>query len=289
MGAARPQVLRRTDCRSGDVRRSFMMTGAAGGLGRAMVAGLIQHGYRGIAVDRDIDALRSLASEVDQPDRLVTIAANLASQEGIDRVLSDSIGTFGQVDILVNNAALGPNLIKPNYLASPAVVDEVSPQLIRQFFEVNAIAPMLLAIGLIPSMRRKGWGRIVNVTTSLPSMLRRGFVPYGGSKAALEAHSAIMAQDLEGTGITVNVLIPGGAADTAMVPAETGLKRAALIQPRQMVSPLLWLIEGEANGRRVIAGKWDGQAGKAEDHPAVRPVAWSLGDDVTIMPENEDA
>jgi NAD(P)-dependent dehydrogenase (short-subunit alcohol dehydrogenase family) len=62
-----------------------------------------------------------------------------------------------------------------------------------------------------------GSGRIVNITMSLNSMIRRGFAPYGGAKASLEAHSAIMAADLEGAGVTVNALVPGGPAALAAV------------------------------------------------------------------------
>ena len=285
MGKSYTRTSLGTEYNNRDCNRVFLITGAAGGLGRAMVIGLNYHEFRGIAADRDCDALASLANEVHQPNRLATVVADLANQGEISRLLANSREVFGHVDILINNAALGPNLISPNYLTNPVDVDEVSPESIRQFFEVNAIAPMLLAVGLIPEMRKNGWGRIINVTTSLPSMLRRGFVPYGGSKASLEAHSAIMAQDLESTGITVNVLIPGGAADTAMVPTQSGLDRAALIQPKEMVPPLLWLIGDAApNGKRVIAGRWDNEAGKTPDHPAIRPVAWSIGGDATIMP-----
>ena len=71
------------------------------------------------------------------------------------------------------------------------------------------------------------WGRIVNVTTSLGTMIRSGSPSYGPSKAALEAMSAVMAKDLDGTGVTVNVLVPGGVTNTGMVPHEIGLRPRA--------------------------------------------------------------
>jgi NAD(P)-dependent dehydrogenase (short-subunit alcohol dehydrogenase family) len=162
-------------------------------------------------------------------------------------------------------------------------VDHVFAAAIQQLFEVNAVAPMSLAFGLIPEMRRKIWGRIINVATSLLSMLRRGFVPHCGSKAALEAHSAIMTQDLQGAGVTVNAPIPQ-EADAAMIRTETGLERAELIQLEQLVPSLLWPIGDAApNAKMVIAGKWNDEAGLGADHPATRQVTWSLGDDVAIM------
>src|SRR6201984_2775305 len=104
-------------------------------------------------------------------------------------------------------------------------------------------------------MMREGWGRIVNVTTSLGTMLNAGSPTYGPSKAALEALSAIMAKDLDGTGVTVNVLVPGGVTNTPMISDEAGFDRAKLIQPDVMVSPLLWLVSnaaGKVTGRRFL-------------------------------------
>jgi NAD(P)-dependent dehydrogenase (short-subunit alcohol dehydrogenase family) len=87
-----------------------------------------------------------------------------------------------------------------------------------------------------------------------------------------------MAQDLESTGVTVNVLVPGGPVNTGMVPADCGFLPEALIQPEQMCAPLRWLCTHEADGvtnLRIVAKKWD------EDQPqasrlasASAPIAW---------------
>jgi short chain dehydrogenase len=108
-------------------------------------------------------------------------------------------------------------------------------------------------------MMRQGWGRIVNVTTSLGTMLNAGSPTYGPSKAALEAPSAIMAKDLDGTGVTVNVLVPGGITNTPMV-SESGFDRAKMIQPEVMAPPLVWLVSdaaGKVTGRRFLGVHWD--------------------------------
>src|SRR3546814_14944473 len=105
-------------------------------------------------------------------------------------------------------------------------------------------------------MMRRKWGRIINVTTSLDNMMRPGMVGYGGSKAALEAHSAIMAGDLSGTGVTANALVPGGPANTAAVPLQAGLARAHLIQPEGMVPPRVGLCSqatGMVTGQPFLA------------------------------------
>jgi len=134
-------------------------------------------------------------------------------------------------------------------------------------------------------MMRQKWGRIVNITTSLGTMIREGSPTYGPSKAALEAFSAIMAKDLAGTGVTVNVLVPGGVTNTGMVPLEAGYDRAEMIQPAVMAPPLNWLVSDAAagvTGRRILAVHWDSSLPPEEAAAkAGAPVAWT---DIATMP-----
>ena len=116
---------------------------------------------------------------------------------------------FGRIDILVNNAGIGPGAIRPDSWQRPLKFWEITPDQWRRFVAVHTTAPLALTNAVVPEMMREGWGRIVNVTTSLGTMLNAGSPTYGPSKAALEALSAIMAKDLDGTGVTVNVLVPG--------------------------------------------------------------------------------
>ncbi|MGE3809769.1 MAG: SDR family oxidoreductase [Gemmataceae bacterium] len=122
-------------------------------------------------------------------------------------------------------------------------------------------------------------GRIVSVTTSLDSMLNAGTGPYGPSKAALEAYTAVLGNELAGSGTTVNVLIPGGVVDTAMIPPLKGVERGALLPPNVMVQPLLWLLSREADGlncQRLRASHWDASRPPHEAlAAAAAPIAWS--------------
>jgi NAD(P)-dependent dehydrogenase (short-subunit alcohol dehydrogenase family) len=134
-------------------------------------------------------------------------------------------------------------------------------------------------------MMRRKWGRIVNITTSLGTMIRDGSPTYGPSKAALEAFSAIMAKDLAGSGVTVNVLVPGGVTNTPMVPLEAGFDRAEMIQPTVMAPPLNWLVSdmaGQVTGRRFLAVHWDPSLPPEEAAAkAGAPVAWT---EIATMP-----
>ena len=123
---------------------------------------------------------------------------------------------------------------------------------------------------------QRGWGRIVNHVTSFPTMSRGGFTPYGPSKAALEAATVAWAAELEGTGVTVNAILPGSGADTRRVPVRPDQDRSALVPPGAMVGPILWLMSPAADGvtgKRIVGKEWSPDASEAENlaravHPA---------------------
>jgi hypothetical protein len=102
-----------------------------------------------------------------------------------------------------------------------------------------------------------GGGRIVNISMNHSTMNRRGFVPYGPARAGAEALSRIMAADLRGTGITVNILLPGGATQTGMLPAaQDRPAQLAVIDPAVMGPPIVWLASPQArdvHDERIIA------------------------------------
>jgi NAD(P)-dependent dehydrogenase (short-subunit alcohol dehydrogenase family) len=130
----------------------------------------------------------------------------------------------------------------------------------------------------VPHLKAQRWGRIVYVTTSFFTMLRGGFHPYGPSKAALEAMAAGHAQELAGTGITVNVVVPGGPADTPMVPRESGFERTQLIAPEVMAPPILWLCSDSgsaSSGNRYVAAHWNAKLPPMEAAAQCRAaIAW---------------
>jgi 3-oxoacyl-[acyl-carrier protein] reductase len=156
----------------------------------------------------------------------------------------------------------------------------------ERFYRTNALAPMRLAALLAPDMIERGWGRIVNVTTNLGTMLLYG--GYGGSKAALEAETACMASDLAGTGVTANTLLPGGPTASRMT-AAFPTPPEDMLQPDIVVGPILYLAAPASNGvtgRRFIAGLWD-PALRPEQAAAVAgaPIAWKGIVSLPIQPK----
>jgi len=269
-------------------QRTAIVTGAAGGIGRELVLGLLDRGLRVAAVDRTAQGLAELAQAAQERQHganLLTIEADLARDEAVDEIVAKARSRFGVIDILVNNAGVGQATIRSDNWQRPIKFWEITPEQWKLFVAVHNNAPMALSRALVHDMMRQKWGRIVNITTSLGTMIRGGSPTYGPSKAALEAFSAIMAKDLAGTGVTVNVLVPGGVTNTAMVPFEAGFDRAEMIQPAVMAPPLNWLVSdaaGGVTGRRFLATHWDASLPPEEAAAkAGAPVAWS---DIATMP-----
>ncbi len=212
-----------------EIQRVAIVTGAAGGIGRAMVRGLLAARIRVAGADRDrgpLEALATMAREQGKADELLTIQTDLTSDTAADELTQATRARFGRIDILVNNAGIGPGAIRPDSWQRPLKFWEITPDQWRRFVAVHTTAPLALTNAVVPEMMRQGWGRIVNVTTSLGTMLAAGNPTYGPSKAALEALSAIMAKDLDGTGVTVNVLVPGGITNTPMISDKAGFDHA---------------------------------------------------------------
>jgi NAD(P)-dependent dehydrogenase (short-subunit alcohol dehydrogenase family) len=265
-----------------DTQRAAIVTGAAGGIGRALVKGLLGAGIGVAAVDRTregLDAVTAAAREQGGEGNLLTIEADLSRDGAVSDIVQQARGRFGAIDILVNNAGIGQATLRPGNWQQPLRFWDITADQWRQFVAVHTTAPLLLAQAVVPEMMQRKWGRIVNVTTSLGTMIRSGSPTYGPSKAALEAFSAIMSKDLDGSGVTVNVLVPGGVTNTPMVPMESGFERQDMIQPEVMAPPLVWLVSdaaGGVSGRRFLAVHWDPALAPAQAaEKAGAPVAWT--------------
>jgi NAD(P)-dependent dehydrogenase (short-subunit alcohol dehydrogenase family) len=276
--------------------RVAVVTGGAKGMGREMGLGLLRSGISVAAVDNDrasLDELRVVAESQGRGDPLLCIEADLSEAAGIDAVVRAVNARFARADILVNNAGIGQASIRPDNWKNRVHFWEVTPAQWRKFFAINSDAQFLLSRAFVPGMIARKWGRIINITTSLDSMLRAGFVPYGATKAATEACTAVMAADLAGTGVTANVVVPGGPTDTAFIPAAAGFDRSSMLQPDVIVPPVLWLASdaaSETTARRFIAARWDETLPPASSAAlAGAPVAWSGLGNQMIRPKWADS
>jgi len=240
--------------------RVVLLTGAAGGIGQVMTEALLTAGHSIAAVDRDTAGLDRLSDlwTTRAGGRFHPIVADLGTPQECERAVVATCGRFGTVDAVINNAGIGPSSIRPDAEARHPTIEELTPECWDRFLSIFVRAPVVIARTAIGSMKRGGWGRIVNNTTSYRTMLR--VLPYGAVKAALESMSAVWAKELEGTGITVNVLVPGGPTDTRFIADEAGWPRATMLRPQIMGPPTRWLMSDESNcvtGTRITAARWD--------------------------------
>ncbi len=240
-----------------------IVTGAARGLGRAMAEGLLRAGASVMLTDVDAAALEHTVQAATS-GTAAAVAADITLQAHCERVVAETIKRFGRLDLLVNNAGKGPALLEASPRTKSLKFWEADPDVWREIIVTNVNGTFLMARSVAPVMIKAGWGRIVNITTSLPTMQRRHNSPYGVSKAAIEAETLIWAKDLDGTGVTVNSLIPGGAADTEFVHMASRKELAAigraLLPPAVMVAPIVWLaspLSDGVTGARFVGKLWD--------------------------------
>jgi len=257
--------------------RTAIITGGAGGLGLAMARGLLADGHRIALIDSDPaaterarDALRDTGGES------LAVVADVSDEAAVEAAVGIAVEAFGPVEILINNAGIGPSSIRPDAERRLPGVAEVTPELWSRFFAVNLAGSMLMLRAVLPGMQAGGWGRVINNTTSFFTMLR--VLPYGATKAALESASAVWAKELEGSGVTVNVVVPGGPTDTAFIADQSGINRDKMLRPEVMAPPVRWLASdrsGATTGRRFIAALWDPRLPAREAaEKAGAPIGW---------------
>jgi len=257
-----------------------IVTGAAGGFGSVLVRALLAEDASVAALDVNERGLAALKGALtpEQDKRLVVMTADISDYAACERAVASAIGKLGGLHVVINNGALGMGAIRPDHMMKLVGIREVTPEVWQRFVAVNLTGAWNMTRAAIQHLLGQRWGRIVNVTTSFFTMLRGGFHPYGPTKAALEAMAAGHAQEFAGTGVTVNVVVPGGPSDTPMVPAESGFDRKDLIPPGVMAPPILWLCSDAADGvtgNRYVAAHWDKT--KAAQHAAQgcsAPIAW---------------
>ncbi|MCW2776959.1 MAG: family oxidoreductase [Frankiales bacterium] len=240
-----------------------LVTGGTSGLGLAMAQALAAAGARVALTGREQDRAEAAAGPVGALGVGMDVRDAGAVQRGVGTVLD----AFGGLDVLVNNAGIGMRTVDPGFLTRPQPFWAVSPEGFTDLFATNVTGYFLVARAVVPAMVEAGRGTVVNVSINTATQVRRGFVPYGPSRAATDALSAVMAADLEGTGVDVHVLLPGGATATGMIPDDLPESaRAGLLDPGVMGPPVLWLAGGGARGRtglRVVANDpatWGQQA-----------------------------
>ncbi len=238
-----------------------IVTGAGRGIGRAIAEAYLQEGAAvTITAAHGQTELDQLALQ-GWSERVLALLADVTNPEACTQVVDQTFQQFGHVDILVNNAGRGMKYVNPTFLMEPTRFWETQPSVWRMIVETNVNGPFYMARAVVTHLlEQHREGSVINISMNYEGMKRRGFSPYGPSKAALESASAIWAQELIEARIRVNVLLPGGITDTGMVPAEVPENlQARMLKPEIIQAPAVFLASDaaqEITGRRLIATEW---------------------------------
>jgi NAD(P)-dependent dehydrogenase (short-subunit alcohol dehydrogenase family) len=235
------------------------VTGGTSGLGLAMARALAQAGARVAVTSRHRERAQATAAELGAG--ALGVELDVRDDGSVSAAVDGAYAALDGLDLLVNNAGIGMRTVNPRFMTEPQPFWQVAPAGFRDVLETKATGTFLVARAVVPRMLSAGSGRVVTISMSEPTMTRRGFVPYGPSGAAVEALARVMAADLADTPVTVNMLLPGGATESGMIPDELREElRASLLDPAIMGPPIVWLASPEAAGvhdERIVARDFD--------------------------------
>jgi NAD(P)-dependent dehydrogenase (short-subunit alcohol dehydrogenase family) len=236
-----------------------LVTGGTSGLGRAMAQALAQAGARVAVTSRQRERAHATAAELGAG--AVGVELDVRDASSVSAAVDSIYGTLGGLDVLVNNAGIGMRTVNPRFMTEPQPFWKLPPAGFRDVLETKATGTFLVARAVVPRMLSAGGGRMVTISMNEQTMTRRGFIPYGPSGAAVEAMARVMAADLADTPVTANMLLPGGATATGMIPDEMRDElRPNLLDPAIMGPPIVWLASPDAAGvhdERIVARDFD--------------------------------
>lgn len=241
-----------------------VVTGATSGLGAAMATALLAAGATVALASRPAGRLdAAVAAHRAAGADAHACPVDVRDVRSVQHAADMAVATLGGVDVVVNNAGIGMRTVNPHFLERPLPFFDVSPEGFADLVATNLTGYFLVARAFARVFIAQGHGRFVNVSINHETMRRKGFVPYGPSRAGSESLASIMAEDLAPHGISSNIVLPGGATMSGMIPDEIpDAVRAILLPAEIMGPPVVFLCSAQAaglTGERIIArdfGAW---------------------------------
>jgi NAD(P)-dependent dehydrogenase (short-subunit alcohol dehydrogenase family) len=186
---------------------TVVVTGAAGGIGRALAEGFLADGAHVVAVD-----VASMSVRLDQLGAAgaLVVVGDVSDPEAVERFVATAVSATGRLDVLINNAGIGVQ----------REITDLAPDEFERVLRVNLFGPFYGLRAALPVMRAQGHGRVVNVISRHAEFNPAGLAGYSASKAALWSLTRTAAQETKGSGVLVNALIPG-PTKTALNPVGT--------------------------------------------------------------------
>jgi NAD(P)-dependent dehydrogenase (short-subunit alcohol dehydrogenase family) len=217
--------------------KTAIVTGASGGIGRAVSLKLADEGTRLVLVARNPDKLNSLKEEIESNKRdALVIPADITNNQAVEKMIADAIGHYGQIDVLVNCAFWGP----------PGSLEETTEEFWDKTMDTTLKASFLCIRAVVPHMREKGGGRIVNIGSLAGKVGEDNRTAYCAAKWGLEGLSAALREELTRDNIHVHLVSPA-ATDTPFWPS-SGAKLtkeilARFVPPETIAEAVAWVIQ----------------------------------------------
>lgn len=247
------------------VPKTFLITGVSSGLGRAFAEGALAAGHRVVGTVRRSANAEDFAALY--PDRAHAIILDVTDFDAIPAAVDEAERLAGPIDVLVNNAGYGHE----------GVLEESSMDDLQRQFAANVFGPVAMMKAVLPGMRERGRGRIINVTSMGGFITMPGITFYCGSKFALEGISEALGKEVAGLGIHVTALAPGQF--------RTDWAGRSMARTPRSITAYDAVMDPIRAGRQAKSGNQPGDPAKAadvllalieSDHP---PVRLFLGDD----------
>ncbi len=231
-------------------------------MGFQMAKALLSRGATVVIAARGGEKLdRALARLRETGGDAYAVAMDVRDEASVEAAAAWFRARFDHPDMLVNNAGIGNNA--PG-MEGAAHFWEVPVPTFRNVVETDFTGYFLTSRAFVPMMLKAGKGRVVNVSTSTPTMTRKGVGPYGPARAGAEALSMVMSEELKEFGIPVNVICPGGATDTGMATDEMRAafrREGRTMLPPDILNPVILFLASEASagitGEKLIGREFD--------------------------------
>ncbi|MDB5794183.1 MAG: family oxidoreductase [Noviherbaspirillum sp.] len=203
--------------------RVVFITGAGQGIGRTYAREFARAGAIPVIAEINRENGERVAAEIRaEQGRCLAVATDVASSESVDAAVAATLAEFGRIDVLINNAAVFAPLVRGNF-------DDIDPQVWDRVMRVNVTGAWLCARAVVPTMRKAGWGRIINVSSATVPLGMPMYAHYVTSKSALIGLTRSLARELGPQGITVNCVMPGLTETDVEIPGRTDATRHRVI------------------------------------------------------------